>query len=296
METTAKCIRKNIDVIVEAILQQVDAEAYEKELRGLVIEVADVLAGPGKLQTPPLLRESVPQDDMFVRILCAVQAAIIEALRPSVSEHDFHEAILAIRDIFHDITPGLPLIAPCPALQTLLEKGPGEASSDKCSQMWTLLEGVLTTMNDMVYAHDVNGVLFFINEPGLKLLKYDKGQMGRGLSIYEFVVPDYVDLVEARLESPGAAIRSPYSIEVYARDGSRIPIEIDTHPLFGAEGDVIAVIGVARNLFIERRLQKAITRANINLDNLFESLPIGVLLTEAEGRITNANQTAAAML
>ena len=141
----------------------------------------------------------------------------------------------------------------------------------------------------------MQGVLFFMNASGLEMLQYTKADMRKGLSIYQFVVPDYVDLVEARLESPGATIRSPYSIEVYARDGSRVAIEIDTHPLIDG-GEVIAVIGVARDLVIERRLQEAISRANMNLENLFESLPIGVLLTTAEGRITNANQTAATLL
>lgn len=295
MKRAAKCIRDNVEAVIEGTLQQVDADAYEEELRALVANIADVLTGADGLQEV-FLRQKIAQDDAYVRVLCAVQAAIIEALRSGMSEHDLSETVPAIRDIFRDITPSLSLMASCIGLQNLLEKGPGEAPSHQCSLMWTLLEGVLTSMNDMVYAHDANGVLFFMNEPGLKLLKYDKSQMKTGLSIYQFVVPDYVDLVEARLESPGAAIRSPYSIEVYARDGSRVPVEIDTRPLFGDEGDVIAVIGVARDLVVERRLQEAISKANMNLENLFESLPIGVLLTDADGRITNANQTVATLL
>ncbi|HQE84170.1 MAG TPA: ATP-binding protein [Candidatus Hydrogenedentes bacterium] len=295
MKRAAKCIRENIDAIIEGTLQQVDADACEKELRALLAAVTAALAG-AKMPPDLALRAMVDQDDAFVRILCALQAAIIEVLRPALSEAKQRETVLSLRDIFLTITPGLPLMAPCHALRALLEEGPGEESGPKGAQLWKLFEGVLTNTNDMVYAHDVNGVLFFINESGLEMLKYTRGQLHEGLSIYQFVVPDYVDLVEARLESPGAAIRSPYSIEVYARDGSRVPLEIDTHPLFGDEGDVIAVIGVARNLVLERRLQETISRANMNLENLFESLPIGVLLANADGCITNANQTAARLL
>lgn len=294
MKRAAKCILKKTDTIIEATLQQVDADACEPELRALVESVAGALEG-GTIPPDLALRTKIAQDDTLVRTLCALQAAIIEALRPELTENILRETVLSIRDTFRAITPGLPLMKPCQELQNLLEEGPGDAPERKCAQMWMLLQGVLNTTNDMVYGHDANGVLFFMNASGLEMLQYTKADMRKGLSIYQFVVPGYVDLVEARLESPGATIRSPYSIEVYARDGSRVAIEIDTHPLIDG-GEVIAVIGVARDLVIERRLQEAISRANMNLENLFESLPIGVLLTTAEGRITNANQTAATLL
>ncbi len=295
MKRAAKCIHKKLNEIIEGTLQQVDAEACEQELRALVENVALTQAGePMPAELP--LRARFEQDDAFVRTLCAVQAAIIEALRPELSEDALRETVLSVRDAFRGITPGLPVMEACRGLRTLLEGGTGENPDDTCVLMWRLLEGVLTNTNDMIYAHDANGVLFFINASGLEMLKYTPAEMRPGLSIYQFVVPDYVDLVEARLESPGATIRSPYSIEVYARDGSRIPFEIDTHPLFDDNGDMIAVVGVARSLVLERRLQEAISRANMNLENLFEILPIGVLLANPDGCITNANQMAASLL
>ncbi len=295
MKRAATCIRSRAEEIIENTLQQVDADAFANEVRALLASVADTLEG-GAMPPEFPLRAKVPEPHAFVRILCAAQAAIIEVLRPELGDKDLPDIVLAMREVFDAITPSLPLMAPCEPLRKLLDEGPGEEPGHQCEQMWTLLQGVLTTMNDMVYAHDADGALFFINEPGLKLLKYDKGGFRPGLSIYQFVVPDYADLVEARLESPGAAIRSPYSIEVYARDGARVPIEIDTRPLFGPGGEVIAVVGAARDLVIERRLQEAMSEANISLENLVESLPIGVVLTDPEGQIMNANQTAAAML
>ena len=295
MKRAAKCIRSRAEEIVENTLQQVDADAFANEVRSFLTCVADTLEG-GAIPSELPLRAKVSEPHAFARILCAVQAAIFEVLRPELGEKDLPDILLAIRGVFDEITPSLPLMAPCEPLRRLLEEGSREAPGHTGEQMWTLLQCVLTTMNDMVYVHDADGVLFFINEPGLKLLKYDKGGFRAGLSIYQFVVPDYADLVEARLESPGAAIRSPYSIEVYARDGSRIPIEIDTRPLFGPGGEVIAVVGAARDLVIERRLQEAMSEANISLENLVESLPVGVLLTDPDSRITDANQTAADML
>ena len=295
MKRAAKCIHKKLNEIIEGTLQQVDAEGCERELRALVEGVALALAGdtlPAKVS----LRAKYERDDAFVRTLCAVQTAIIEALRPELNEDKLREAVLGVRKIFQEIAPGLPVLETCRPLRSLLEEGPGEFRDEKCVLMWRLLEGVLTNTNDMIYAHDTNGVLFFINASGLETLKYTPEDMRPGLSIYQFVVPDYIDLVEARLESPRAAIRSPYSIEIYTRDGFRIPFEIDTHPLFDDHGDMIAVVGVARSLVLERRLQEAISRANMNLENLFESLPIGVLLANPDGCVTNANPMAATLL
>ena len=183
----------------------------------------------------------------------------------------------------------------CRGLRTLLEGGPGENPDDTCVLMWRLLEGVLTNTNDMIYAHDANGVLFFINASGLEMLKYTPAEMRPGLSIYQFVVPDYVDLVE-RVSNPPAR---PSGLPIPSRStpATAPAFRLKSIPtLFDDNGDMIAVVGVARSLVLERRLQEAISRANMNLENLFEIRPFGGLLANPDGCINNANQMAASLL
>ena len=132
MKRAAKCILKKTDTIIEATLQQVDADACEPELRDLVESVAATLDG-GTISPDLALRTKIAQDDMRVRTLCALQAAIIEALRPELTENTLRETVLSIRDTFRAITPGLPLMKPCQELQALLEEGP-DAPERKCAQ------------------------------------------------------------------------------------------------------------------------------------------------------------------
>ena len=73
MKRAAKHIHKKLNAIVEGTLQQVDAEAYEDELRTLIADVSGALSG-AEMPSEPALCAEITHDDALVRVLCAVQA------------------------------------------------------------------------------------------------------------------------------------------------------------------------------------------------------------------------------
>lgn len=282
------------DRVVAGAIESADADAFETPLRAIVAQLPVALSDGSPLETRSL-RDSQADDVFIARVLRAIQAETIEVLRSESGDEPFAEVVLALRECIRKSLPRIPIDSRCAHLKQAMELGFVKTPGGEGDDFLAFIHTVLNSFGDMVYAHDVNGVLFFINDRGLELLKYSREDLFDGMSIYDFVVPDYLDLVEARLESPGAVVRSPYSIEVYAKDGARVPIEIDTRPIFAREGEVIAVAGLARDLRLERRLQDELSRSYADLECLFDALPVGVIMTRTDGRIINANPVAIAL-
>lgn len=290
MTPCSRILRANAARIARAAAAVADAEDFEHPLRELVEVLYDDAAC---VLNPDLtgLQCAVGDDVLVWRMLRAAEAEIIETLRDELPETSFHDAVLLCRARIRRAYPRYETDPWCAELARALR---GEVSQEP--RLSRFLDSVVNTARDIVYAHDVNGWLFFLNTEGLAMVRYSQQDVDYGLSVYDLVVPKYVDLVEARLESPGAAQRSPYSIEIYAKDGERIPIEISTQPLLGDRNEVLAVVGVARDMRLERRLQEEIRRSNSYFETLQSTAPIGVFVLNAAGRIESANRSAAAIL
>jgi two-component system NtrC family sensor kinase len=165
-----------------------------------------------------------------------------------------------------------------------------DIDEDHC-RMLRLFQDLSLNLNDTVYVHDLNGTLLYLNERGIAATKYTAQDLLDGLSIYDLVVPEFTDIIEARLESPGAVSRAPYTSEIYTKDGDRILLEITSRVMM-RNGRIGGIIGVARDLRLARRLENEIARINACMDALLQGLPSGVLFADASVIILDANPAA----
>jgi two-component system, NtrC family, sensor kinase len=294
MTDCANILRNEAERIAAAATDAADADGFEAPVRDLVFCLARDLTTKEAIDTSPL-REAGAEDALVGRLLRAIDAKCIESLRHGLGRGTCGTTVLKLRARIRQAIPRQPLEPWCAEMGQLLRQPPSDSIDQNERQLRIFFETVMSASHDMVYAHDVNGNLFHINETGLKLTKYALEDLFEGMSIYDFVVTEHVDLVEARLESPGAISRAPYSIEIFAKDGERIPIEIDTRPLCRDEGEVMAIVGVARDLRLERRLEREIHRSNLHLTSIIDNAPIGILTTNIHGEIQDANPTAASL-
>ncbi|MBN2307864.1 MAG: PAS domain-containing protein [Candidatus Hydrogenedentes bacterium] len=279
---------------------QIAADAAETadvdELEDILVDLVHALA-EARPDGPPLdisaLERAGIDSPRMARVLRAVEAECIENLRVVCERKTFPDTVLTLRDMIRRAIPRQPLMPWCAALAEMLSTE--EALAPEQSRILRFFDHVTSTTHDMVYAHDINGNMFFVNDAGLRLIKFSREDLFDGMSVYDFVVQEYVDLVEARLESPGALLRVPYSIEIYAKDGERVPIEIDTKPLQSETGEVVGVVGIARDLRLERRLQDEIQRSNAHLEHIVSHAPLGILTTDEDAVIRDANAAAASL-
>ncbi len=81
---------------------------------------------------------------------------------------------------------------------------------------------------NVIYAHDLSGNLTFLNREGERLLGYSCAE-AQQLNITEIVAPEIASQVRDQiLSQTDSRIGNVYEIEMIAKDGRRVPLEVST--------------------------------------------------------------------
>jgi PAS domain S-box-containing protein len=110
--------------------------------------------------------------------------------------------------------------------------------------------------NDLVYSHDLRGILISINRACLRTTGYTRDEV-LGRDIAAILAPESLALARAmiarKVEDGGATV---YELEIVAKDGRRIPVEVSTRLGF-EDGKPVAVHGIARDISERKRADAA---------------------------------------
>ena len=140
--------------------------------------------------------------------------------------------------------------------------------------------------NDIVYTHDLEGVVTSMNLAGERISGYKREEMV-GLHVHELLMPEdrekAGDAMEKKLRGEVAA--TFYEVTMRAKDGRRIPLELSTRLIF-RDGKPVGVQGVARDIS-DRKDSEARYRL------LFERNLAGVYRSTFDGRILDCNDACA---
>jgi PAS domain S-box-containing protein len=117
--------------------------------------------------------------------------------------------------------------------------------------------------NDVVFTTDLDFNLTSINRAGEVLGGYSREEMLALKSLESLIPPEYLELVRAmrsqKLANPDG--RTQYELEIEARDGRRIPLEVSTR-LIWADNKPVGVQGIARD--VTDRKQAELTLRDLN--------------------------------
>ena len=101
--------------------------------------------------------------------------------------------------------------------------------------------------HDIVYTHDLEGNFTSLNKTGERITGYTRGEATR-LNIVEVIAPEH--LARAReMMSRKEFIREAtvYELEIIAKDGQRVPLEVSTRLVY-TNGQPVGVQGIARDI------------------------------------------------
>jgi PAS domain S-box-containing protein len=105
---------------------------------------------------------------------------------------------------------------------------------------------------DAIYVHDLQGTYLSINRAAEKLSGYPREEIV-GHNFKEFVAPEHAQYVRdgfwKKLSEQG---ETTYEIDVIAKDGRRVPIEVSSRAIY-ENGEFVGVQGMARDI-TERKL------------------------------------------
>ena len=140
--------------------------------------------------------------------------------------------------------------------------------------------------NDVVYTHDLDGIVTSMNLAGERVSGYSRDEI-IGHHIHDLLVPEdrgrAGDAMEKKVRGEVAA--TFYEVTMRAKDGRRIPLELSTR-LIVRDGKPVGVQGLGRDVS-DRKDSEARYRL------LFERNLAGVYRSTSDGRILDCNDACA---
>lgn len=120
--------------------------------------------------------------------------------------------------------------------------------------------------NDIVFTTDLDGNLTSVNRAGEQITGYPREEVS-AIDVESLVAPEYRELVRRmrRLKLSGENTRTTYELEILARDGRRIPLEISTRLIY-QNGEPVEIHGIARNITDRKQAERALHELNERLE------------------------------
>ena len=104
--------------------------------------------------------------------------------------------------------------------------------------------GIAHRASTVVYAYDLDGNITFLNHEGERLLGYSREEACR-MNIAEVIDPQIAGrILEQIMPDAKERVGTVYEIDIIAKDGRRIPLEVSTRVVL-RDGKRIEVQGIA---------------------------------------------------
>ena len=171
------------------------------------------------------------------------------------------------------------------------EPGPLQTSKEKeIIKQGSVFDKFSDTLPEMVYEIDLEGRVTYANSEGLKHFGYSKDDLDRGMSISELFPQEEFKRALANLESLRSQ-KETTSNKYFAfkKDGTVIPIIARTFGIF-RDGKLTGYRGVVSDLSEQRKFEEQIIREKAFLENLIDSTPEAIVITDIPGKVTLINK------
>jgi PAS domain S-box-containing protein len=114
--------------------------------------------------------------------------------------------------------------------------------------------------NDIVYTHDMDGTFTSLNRSGERITGYTRAE-ALHMGLADVVAPEHAATArEMLLNKLAGTPQTTYEIEIIAKDGRRIPVEVSTQ-LVQKNGMPVAVLGIARDVTDRKHLEEQLRQS-----------------------------------
>lgn len=149
---------------------------------------------------------------------------------------------------------------------------------------------------DYIYEATIDGGkvrAMYVSPEFTTLTGYSMNEINQGEGWLDLIHPDDLPYFRAIMES--ASIGRPIVIEyrVRRKDGGTIWLRDFSRPILDETGRYLKSIGISRNITAEKEAELALQRERQLLDIIFNTVPIGICLSDENGAFLRVNQALA---
>ncbi|HEX4899162.1 MAG TPA: PAS domain S-box protein, partial [Pyrinomonadaceae bacterium] len=143
--------------------------------------------------------------------------------------------------------------------------------------------------NDIIYTHDLAGNFTSLNRSGERIVGYSWEEAAK-MNISDVIAPEYINLARQMItQKANSKTPTVYEIELVAKDGRRIRIEVSSRIIYES-GKPVGVQGVARDLTEHQRSQEALRESQTFFHSFMDNSPSIAFMKDAEGRYVYVNK------
>ncbi len=145
------------------------------------------------------------------------------------------------------------------------------------------------TAQDIIVVHDLDGHVQYANPRIFEVMGYGPEEIS-GLKVQDLIAPELEDTWRERLQRRVAGDQSQfiYTLELVARDGRRVPVEVSSAPIV-ERGQTQAILAVARDVSQRLRAERELRESEQRYRAFFEQDLTADFLAAADGTILEAN-------
>lgn len=118
---------------------------------------------------------------------------------------------------------------------------------------------IVENAHDFIYSHDLLGNYTSINKAGEQLTAYTREEV-LTMNFVQTVAPDFVEKARAMIAGTLAGEKGTYDLEIVAKDGRRIAVEIN-NKLVLRDGAAVGVQGTARDVTGRKELEEQLRQS-----------------------------------
>lgn len=160
----------------------------------------------------------------------------------------------------------------------------------RAAKTYQHLSSVLKTIPDLIWMKNTAGVYLACNHAFEKFFGAEEAEI-IGKTDYDFIDKELADffLAKDRAAIEAGAICINEERVIYASNGKPGLLETRKVPVYGEDGEIIGVLGVARDITERKRMEEELRRREQYQRTLLDSFPFLVWLKDAESRLLAAN-------
>ena len=156
-------------------------------------------------------------------------------------------------------------------------------------------EELFENANDVVYTTDLEGKVTSINRATEKLTGYTRAEV-QGTNVSGYVAEEYQEpILEMFKQKMKNEAPTTYSVEIVAKDGRRIPLEVSSRLIYEG-GKPVGVQGIARDITERTEMERKLLLREKRLSSFFSAAPAGLAILDDQLRFLRVNETLAHLI